>query len=680
MSRRVSRRAALKGGLAAGAGAAGVLGTPGVLYARSRGRGGSLGDEFGHVPFSVPLPKPKRAMEVPSLDPAPGSPAALVGSSAVFHGIAPEFFANHPVHVAANANANDNERWDQERFMQGGGPNGEKLYHFTMKEGTHEFIDGVSTKIFGYADDGDDGIARFPGPTFVERQGQPIVVRYCNELEVETSVHVHGDHTPAHSDGYPDFYVLQGKKRDYYYPNIGPRQNARPGSGPEAGNTGPYELSGLPTTMWYHDHGMDITGFNVSRGLAGFYLIEDDLEQGFIDSGVLPELYGPYDIPLALQDQQIDSDGQLPYDFLDHNGRVGPYQTVNGKLQPYVTVERRKYRFRILNASNARLYQLRLTGSDGSQLPFLQIGQDTWELPHAITLNTFELSMSQRVDCIVDFRNAPDEVFLENIMLQKDGRKPDGVDPEEGLFQLLKFKVEGPPVSPSEDLSVKEGMPLRPFTPILAEEINAVRRFVFERRNGAWQVNHQFFSPRRSNAVPLLNSAEKWILENKSGGWLHPIHIHLEAHQIQKLNGKAPPPSLAANVGASSLDPNGTSEIFMKFRTFTGPLVFHCHTLEHEDMRMMAVFDPRAEGHPSLNNGVRAHNSSAFVDEFGFTAEEVSGMPIVPDSEVLFFDATGDVDRLEGRGVGFEEFEPGELELFPPPDNPGVALDEDDDD
>ena len=153
--------------------------------------------------------------------------------------------------------------------------------------------------------------------------------------------------------------------------------------------------------------------------------------------------------------------------------------------------------------------------------------------------------------------------------------------------------------------------------------------------------------------VPLLNSAGRWIFENKSGGWWHPIPIHLEAHEIQSINGESPPFGSRFNSDVSVLQDNTEIVSFMKFRTFTGPFVFHCHNLEHEDIRMMRVFDPRDAGQESTNDSVRPHN---FNDE----SVEVSGM-IEADPQPMLFDDIGDVDILENRGVGFPntDFEPG---------------------
>ena len=693
--------------------------------------------------------------------PRPGSPDASVGSADVFHGIAPEYSRNHPVHYIANTNDNafpdpdDKDcqklgpayRWDafdegdvnEEPWKRPDTRNGEVHYALEIRNSRHEWAPGVVTDILAYRDagvskpdggppqdPGNDGLSptgEFPSPTILARQGQPGVIRVDNQIQfrppkqdpqepTECSVHLHGDHTPAHSDGYPDFYILPFEKRDYYYPNIGPREDAESVNGPVAGNTaeerqleiarkgnlGFYSLSDLPTTMWYHEHGMDITGYLVCQGLAGFYLIQDDHEvemTKMVDGKrKLPKFYGAQDLPLALMDQIIDLKEEiLPYDFFDHNGRLGNVFSVNGKLQPYTKVGKGKYRLRFLNASNARIYQLALQPDSGNQggpaeLDFVQIGQDTWELDTAVARHDFPLWMAQRVDTIVDFSDFDDGdvVWLNNVMQQKTGRRPEGVDFEEPT-PLVKFIVDES-ISVDE-VTVEAGDMIRCFSEIKEEEIEATRYFTFVRRNGAWQINNQFFSPRTTNATPILNSAERWIFQNKSGGWGHPVHIHLEAHEIQKYNGIPKklkdgsinpefPAGYVGNVDVSALEPNGESEFFMKFRTFSGPFVFHCHVLEHEDMRMMHAFDPRPFGEPSLNDGNRPHDSD-FSSDGLYSYEEVSGMPTnEADFSPVFFDREGDAELLEDRNVGFPETDfpaapAGQIEPGPPdedaPDN-----------
>jgi FtsP/CotA-like multicopper oxidase with cupredoxin domain len=510
--------------------------------------GDSSGVPFAIRPFEAELPIPEVIQPV-GVGQAPYTPGE------VEHGIAPEF-----------ANLAQWERMPT------------KYYSLDIREAVHEFIPGVQTPVWTYG-------GSVPGPTFRSRIGEPAVVRFRNLLPVEQSVHLHGGHLPAHADGYPTFYTLPGKARDYFYPNTVPLHN------------GELDFSEAPSTAWYHDHAMDIAGHNVYMGLAGLHLYRDDLESNLIDMHVLPG--DAYDIPLVLMDRKFNADGTLAYDFLDHNGQLGNVHLVNGKVQPKLVVERRKYRFRVCDAANARFYMLRLSSGQ----PFLQICNDSWMLPKALLRNEVFLSMGNRADLVIDFSNAPSELYLENVIQQTDGRGPDGkyiygngageMKYAEQPTRLLKFEVVGSPVA--NDARVAENTPLRPHTAIRADEIEVTRRFEFDRKNGAWVINGKFFDPGRADAVPRLGSAERWILTNGGGGWWHPVHIHLESHQLQKISGRVPPEWLRYKSDTTVLGPNDEAEIFMKFRTFPGPFAFHCHNLEHEDMRMMGVVDPRVK-------------------------------------------------------------------------------------
>jgi FtsP/CotA-like multicopper oxidase with cupredoxin domain len=203
-------------------------------------------------------------------------------------------------------------------------------------------------------------------------------------------------------------------------------------------------------------------------------------------------------------------------------------------------------------------------------------------------VNTIRLSPAERADVIIDFANAPSEVFLENILVQTDGRRPDGVAiPGVGV---LKFIVKQAQLV-GNDASVRVGTKLRPNTPILANEIVKTRTFEFVRKHGRWAVNGEFFDPLVDNALPQSGTAERWILKNGGGGWAHPIHIHLEAQQLQRLARRAVAPGERFKKDTIELLPNEEAEVFIKFRTFTGRYVFHCHNVEHEDMAMMFVFN-----------------------------------------------------------------------------------------
>lgn len=549
MSFKKTRRATLGAGVAL---VSAAIGRGGAGLVTGRAADGRYATPLSVPQFvqNMPIPPTKRPIST-------GNAPWRVGDC--FHGVAPEYFNRA---TAENVSFNFPQLYP------------EQYYELRAKEFIGEVIPGVRTPLLGY-----DGLV--PGPTFRTRSCQPIVVRQFNDLfDTELSTHLHGGHNPSHSDGFPNFYILPGQARDYFYTNTLPSEN------------GVADFSECPSTCWYHDHAMDIAGDTCVHGLAGFYLQYDDLELNLIRRNVLPA--DQYDIPVLIQDRRFNSDGTIFYDPLDHNGYLGDVYVVNGKAFPKFHVQRRKYRFRFLNGCNARHMELRLS----SNASFLGLGTDSWLYPQAVVRSTLLLSPAKRADVIIDFTNAPNEVFLENILEQSDGRGPDGKLEDRKVqipgTQVLKFVVEGARRSDSATVSV--GAPLRPHVPIRAEEIVETRVFEFHRRNGAWQINQKFFDEFRSDACPKLGTAERWILRNGSGGWWHPVHMHLESHQIQKINGSIPPLSERFKVDTTMLGPNTEAEIFMRFRTFRGPFVFHCHNIEHEDMRMMFVFDPRTDG------------------------------------------------------------------------------------
>lgn len=503
---------------------------------------------FKFTPFTVPLPVPAtlQPLSVTEAQFQPGN---------VFHGIAPEYFDRR---VAERPDLNFYESMPT------------RFYELRTTTGVHEIIPGVKTPIYGYN-------GTYLGPTLRFRIGEPAVVRVWNDLSIETSVHLHGAHTPAHSDGYPTFYVLPGRARDYFYPSTVPMQDGQP------------DFTESPSTLWYHDHGMDIAAGNIWKGLCGAAICTDALEDDLIASNVLPA--AQYDIPLCLQDRRLNADGTLWFDPLDHDGTLGNIWVVNGKAQPFLKVERRKYRIRILNGCNARFLEVRLSNGQ----PFTRIGKDSWLYPQAIEQSIMMLSSGQRADVVIDFTNAPNELYLENILAQVNGRKPEGSLNDPGRLDVperyLKFIVEGEKQPNSS--SVVPGTALRPHNTLQASDAVVTRVFEFQRRNGAWQINQRFFDPTLANATPTLGSVERWICRNGSGGWWHPIHVHLESHQIISYNGQTPPLHDRFKSDIHILDGGSEVQMLMKFRTFKGPFVFHCHNVDHEDMRMMFTVDPR---------------------------------------------------------------------------------------
>ena len=395
--------------------------------------------------------------------------------------------------------------------------------------------------------------------------------------------------------------------------------------------------------MWYHDHGEDITDRNVIMGLAGFWLSYDDAELNLIKTGVLPgadagggtgaafneaqffQNSSKYDVPLALSDRRFNADGSFYYDGWpvgnNTDGYLGDVMLVNGKSYPYMNVDQTQYRFRMLGASTARIWRLHFEDQTGKTVGHLRIGNDTWLNEKALPMTEFTLSMAQRADLIMDFSGIPTgtKVYLVNTADQTSGRGPGGtLDSlgKGGTFseRIMQFVVGNPaPQTSSLPKTVAgladpyAGPTLRDNTPIVQSEIAKTRTFQFGRSGGQWVINQQGFDSHRSDNPQQLGDAEEWNLINGGGGWWHPIHVHLESHQLKSYNGVAPSkaywPEKQWKSDTTLLGPNTSAKVWMKFRTFEGAFVFHCHNLNHEDSMMMYNFDPTAQLSPTYTPG-----------------------------------------------------------------------------
>ena len=417
-----------------------------------------------------------------------------------------------------------------------------------------------------------------PGPTIHARYGEPIVVRFQNDLPPgfvgfgipQTSTHLHNGHTPSESDGFPGDFFNSGFFKDHHYPNVYAGGDSREALG----------------TLWYHDHRMDFTSQNVYRGLAGFYLLFDEIDSNDEtdpNSAALRLPSGEYDIPLIFQDRVFDEDGYLAFDLFNFDGILGDKFLVNGAIQPYLKVARRKYRFRLLDGGPARFYEFFLS----SGLPFTLIGHDGNLLPAPLTVGSVRLGVAERADVIIDFSNynLGDQVFLQNRLEQEDGRGPTGKIVNPGT-PLLRFDVDRDAPDPS-----RVPTELRPLPEVNMNEVVATRTWRFDRQNGAWAVNGRFFELEEPRAAIRRGAAEVWVLQNSSGGWSHPIHIHFEEFRILSRNGRAPSPAEGGRKDVVRLGPNDEVRLFMRFRDFLGRHVMHCHNTLHEDHAMMLRWD-----------------------------------------------------------------------------------------
>lgn len=461
------------------------------------------------------------------------------------------------------------------------------------------------TTVWGYRPANEPEWPFMLGPTFKMplgvNTGEGSVVRTRNELPHEPrpfgvpilTTHLHGGHHPARADGFstnlegfPPFVFGPGQHFDYCFPLV------------DVGSiTKVPDNSERTSMLWYHDHLLDHTGPNVYRGLAGIFLVFDELdaddERNWNPGLGLPS--GEFDVPMCLQDRLFNRAGQLMYDPLDHDGFLGDKMLVNGAIQPCLDVKRRKYRLRFLNGANARFFQLAITSKDGATTyPFDVIATEGGLLSRTIRgVRSFLIANAERMEIVFDFSrfNRGDVLYLENRAVQDDGRGPDEFLSRGGT-RLLQFIVG----DPADDWSRVPDV-LRPFTPIPTHDLAAARRrtFEFERRHGAWVINGELAGHLETPvARPKANTPEIWHLVNNSGGWWHPVHVHSELGRVIRRNGRTP--LLHERDGAAKKDtfllgPNESVEVYFDFRDYSGPFQFHCHNIEHEDRAMMARFD-----------------------------------------------------------------------------------------
>lgn len=431
-------------------------------------------------------------------------------------------------------------------------------YEVSMDVRKVEILPGYSTEIWGYN-------GQFPGPTIETRSGRKVVVRQTNNLPVNTSIHTHGAYVDGDSDGHPSDLIAPDASKTYYFGN-----------------------DQLGRTQWYHDHAEHFTATNVYRGLSGFYLIRDDFE----DSLPLPK--GPHDVPLIIQDRVFNSDGSLKYpdNAVSDTGLEGDVIVVNGAAQPRFEVANRRYRFRILNGSNARPYELKLSTGQ----PFQLIATEGGLLEKPLTLTSLPIWPGERYEIVVDFSKASmgSKVVLQNGL--GDGK----------TSAIMRFDVVR---SETDESSVPDV--LRPTdqqvdaTRLPPGPVAVTRTFKLDKtRDGIYTINGKIWNKDRIDADPRTGDTEIWELDN-GWGWSHPVHIHLINFEILDRNGNPPEPHERGWKETVVLHPSDKVRVKMRWPEVPlGPnpgkflyrYAFHCHNLEHEDHDMMAQIEVLREG------------------------------------------------------------------------------------
>jgi bilirubin oxidase len=431
------------------------------------------------------------------------------------------------------------------------------FYEIDVKPFEHQVYKGLKpARLVGY-----DGIS--PGPTFRMTKGREAVVRFKNHGDKDLSVHLHGSYSRAAFDGWAEDVTKPGQYKDYYYPNS---QSAR--------------------TLWYHDHAIHHTAENAYFGQAGFYILHDPAE----DSLGLPK--GKYDLPLALSAKQYNPDGTL-FDPKDETTSLwGDVIHVNGQPWPFHAVEPRKYRLRWLDASISRTFKLTFVDDSGKAVPFTMIGSDTGLLTKPVTTSSIDIAMAERWEMIFDF-----SAFAGKNITVKNGRDVQHDEDYNSTDKVMRFVVGKDVSDTSNNGNPPSSLRTVPFPPNNSGKID--RTFKFHRSNGEWQVNGVTFADVKNRilAKPARGAIEIWQLENGSGGWSHPVHIHLVDFQILTRTGGTRGVlnyEKEALKDVVLLGENEVVTVIARYAPYDGVYMFHCHNLIHEDHDMMAAFNVSA--------------------------------------------------------------------------------------
>jgi FtsP/CotA-like multicopper oxidase with cupredoxin domain len=589
-----SRRELLKMGLVMGAEglwlARGMRGfRPYWAYAAADGAGLTLTSP-PNTPFLDPLPIPRVAT------PTTLSPAPTRGRNPIASALTNFFEANRP----------DHQRWTDFGGSADAAAFASTQYEIVARAVQNDFYPAVDGRppstIWTYADasalgaDPLNAAVSNAAPVRINAHyGAPILMRMHNALPDindgfginQISTHLHNGHSPAESDGGPLSYHSAGTFWDFHYPLARAGFASTHPTSSLNGRTVSGDVHETMSFLWFHDHRLDFTSQNVYKGLAAFFTVFSDdlaLDTGDETTGLrLPS--GDYDIPLIVADKVFDSDGRLFFDLFNLDGVLGDKYTVNGKIQPYLEVKRRKYRFRILDGGPSRSYAFTLSNGQ----PFTILSSDGNLLPRPLTRTMFTLGVAERTDVIVDFSGAApgSKIYMQNRLEQVSGRGPTGrlIAPT----NLLEFRVTDDAVDDSAIPAVLLDVPAR-RTP------SRSREWSFDRDGGAWTINGEFFDPTKIRAFIPQNACEQWTFKS-GGGWQHPVHVHMEEFQVLSRDGNRPPAEEQGRkdvlrVGQAALGPDGVGEssVLMNFRDWLGDYPMHCHNTVHEDHAMMIQF------------------------------------------------------------------------------------------
>lgn len=446
------------------------------------------------------------------------------------------------------------------------------VFNLNVQSGTQSFYPATTTPTYGIN-------GTWMGPTISVNKDDSITLNVLNSLTVKTTMHWHGLHVAAYNDG-------------------GPHQAINPG----ATWSPSFKIRNNASTFWYHPHGAGQTDPQVSKGLAGFFIVHDASELAL----AIPHTYGVDDVPIVMQSKAFDVLQQIA---IATNMDTAIF--VNGTLNPYFDAPEQVVRFRILNGSSLRSYNF---GFSNGQT-FYQIGTDGGLLDNPITLTRLILAPGERAEILVNFSGMLGQtIYLKSYASELPtgiygaDTLGSGIDTvheyEENFlngadFSLLQLNIVAATASPISTIPTSL-VTLTPFSPAAATKN---RTIVFDtlrllpadapnRAEGPFGMNNKSFDMDTINEIVYLNTTEIWTLKNNTLV-AHPFHIHDVQFNIVEEHGIAIPANQRGWKDVVLVMPMDSVKFLTKFEDFADPMVpymYHCHLLHHEDDGMMGSF------------------------------------------------------------------------------------------
>lgn len=397
------------------------------------------------------------------------------------------------------------------------------------------------------------------GPTIKIYSGTAVNINFVNQLTEKSNIHWHGLKVPPNMDGHPENFVNAGGSFSYNF-----TVNQRAG------------------LYWYHPHPDMATAKQAFQGLAGLFIVNDAEETALN----LPS--GNREVPLVIQDKRI-AGGSITYNpsmMEKMTGYMGQFVLVNGVYAPIYNVETAKYRVRILNGSNARIYNLAL--SNGAS--FAIIGNDGGLLETPQMVNNLLVGPGERADLIIDFSSTT--LNTELFLISKTFSGGDAQGTQE--FKIMKFKT-------TTQVTDNYIIPTVLSSLSILSESSATKTRYFDIQNNdmdmhgsmiTHKINDKEFDMNRIDESVTLGATEVWVFDNTKGTEPHPMHLHGVQFQIlSRTGGRGALTPLESGWKDMALCmPGEKVKIIIPFTVTSGKYVFHCHNLEHEDSGMMGQF------------------------------------------------------------------------------------------